>query len=96
VLQLPEDTPEVNAPSAAELQIDLKWDTAVSDFDLEAVGPDGSPYESIEINALGSPIETVYVPGVRQCERIEVVAQNFAGSPLDVLRLEVIATGSEL
>jgi hypothetical protein len=95
VLQLPEDTPETTEPVAADVQVDLKWDTPVSDFDLEVIGPDGTPYESIDVNAVTSPVETVSVPGVRQCDRIGVTAQNFAGSPLEALRLEVIASGSE-
>ena len=95
VLQLPEDTPEVNAPGAADLQIDLKWGEVTSDFDLTVIGPDGVEQTSLDTNALTGPVETVSVPSARQCERVEVRAMNFAGSPLEALRLEVIATGTD-
>ena len=92
VLSLPQDTPEVDAPETASLDINLKWDSVASDFDLVAIGPDGEEQSSANINQLDGTGETVSVVEVAHCDSVSVEVQNFLGSPVEALSLEVVAS----
>ena len=93
VLSLPQDTPEVDAPAAADLEVGLSWDGPASDFDLNVTGPDGTTQTSDKFNHLDGVGETVFVSAVAHCDAVSVEVLNFAGNPLDTLTLTVVATG---
>lgn len=89
VVVLPTDE---GAPTAVDLNITLSWPTPVSDFDLTVTGPDGTPVDSLNTNALDGTTESVSLSGVGQCSSVMVEVWNFAGNPLEELTLAVVAT----
>lgn len=93
VLALPVPTDEEpNVPTSADLAIELSWETAVSDFDLSAVGPDGAEYSSLKTNAIEGTTEEFVVTGVGQCQTVSFEVLNFVGAPNEALTLSVTAT----
>ena len=68
----------------ASVNVEISWDDPVSDFELRANGQ-----SSVQINAIAGASERISLGTLKHCDAIAVTVENFAGSPVATITLDL-------